>query len=62
MLTLLAVFIQGIYVGGSCVLDYAYDVKLFQASYIDDDGSVKAITASVAFQVCKPDVHSVVLD
>ncbi|KAL4239767.1 putative palmitoyltransferase zdhhc4 [Mactra antiquata] len=50
MFTLLAVFIQGIYVGGGCIMDHAYDIKLLQASYIDDDGLVKSMTMSVAFQ------------
>ena len=51
MVTLLAMFIQGIYVGTGCVLQYAEDIKLFKASYVDDDGSVQAMTISVAFQV-----------
>ncbi|XP_045213186.2 palmitoyltransferase ZDHHC4-like [Mercenaria mercenaria] len=50
MVTLLAMFLQGIYVGSGCVLQYAEDIKLFQASFVDDDGSVKPMTISVAFQ------------
>jgi len=51
MATLLAAFMQGIYVGGGCIIDYAHDMKLFNSSYIDDDNSIKPVTLSIAFQV-----------
>ncbi|XP_060586128.1 palmitoyltransferase ZDHHC4-like [Ruditapes philippinarum] len=50
MVTLLAMFLQGIYVGTGCVLQYADDIKLYKASYVDDDGTVKSMTVYVAFQ------------
>lgn len=54
MATLLAMFLQGIYVGTGCVLLYADDTRLFQASFLDEVGSVKPMTVSVAFHVSEP--------
>ncbi|XP_052785908.1 palmitoyltransferase ZDHHC4-like isoform X1 [Mya arenaria] len=50
MATLLAMFMQGIYVGTGCILDFAHETRLFKASFRDDDGQIMPITVSIAFQ------------
>ena len=51
MVTLVAMFLQGIYVGTDCVLIYAERIRLWEASYEGKDGQIHPMTASVAFQV-----------
>ena len=51
MVTLIAMFLQGIYVGTDCILIYARGIRLWEASYEGKDGQIHSMTLSVAFQV-----------
>ncbi|WAQ96075.1 ZDHC4-like protein [Mya arenaria] len=49
MATLLAMFMQGIYVGTGCILDFAHETRLFKASFRDDDVIVLTILVGIFF-------------
>ena len=51
MVTLVAMFLQGIYVGTDCLLIYAQRIRLWEASYEGKDGQIHPMTLSIAFQV-----------